>query len=63
VRTLWLTPLAWEVVDRILAINAEVREEACAGLSPAVRAALMAALGHMKSNLLSVDETETAAAE
>ena len=63
VRTLWLTPLAWEVVDRILAINAEVREEACAGLSPAAREALMAALDHMKSNLLSVDETETAAAE
>ena len=35
VRTLWLTPLGWEVVDRTLAINAEVREEACAGLSPA----------------------------
>src|SRR5438067_8402674 len=63
VRTLWLTPLAWEVVDRILAINAEVREEACAGLSPAAREVLMAALGHMKRNLLSVDETETAAAE
>lgn len=63
VRTLWLTPLAWEVVDRILAINAEVREEACAGLSPSAREALMAALGHMKTNLLSVDETETAAAE
>jgi len=63
VRTLWLTPLAWEVVDRILAINAEVREEACAGLPPAAREALMIALGHMKNNLLSVDETETAAAE
>src|SRR6202163_3427517 len=33
VRTLWLTPLAWEVIDRILAINTEVREEACTGLS------------------------------
>src|SRR5437763_1389712 len=63
VRTLWLTPLAWEVVDRVLAINAEIREEACAGLSPAAREALMTALGHMKGNLLSVDETETAAAE
>jgi hypothetical protein len=37
---LWLTPLGWEVVDRVLAINAEVREEACAGLSPAAREAL-----------------------
>src|SRR5712691_392367 len=27
VRTLWLTPLAWDVIDRVLAINAEVREE------------------------------------
>src|SRR5580658_7698226 len=31
VRTLWLTPLAWPVVERILAINRAVREEACAG--------------------------------
>jgi DNA-binding MarR family transcriptional regulator len=63
VRTLWLTPLGWEVVDRVLAINAEVRKEACAGLSPAARDALMRALGHMKQNLLVGEETETAAAE
>ena len=63
VRTLWLTPLGWEVVDRTLAINAEVREEACGGLSPATREALMRALTHMKSNLLAGDETEPAAAE
>ena len=62
VRTLWLTALGWEVVERTLAINAEVREEACAGLSPAAREALMRALTHMKSNLLA-DEAETAAAE
>src|SRR6266704_6379627 len=30
VRTLWLTPLAWDVVDRVLALNAETREAACA---------------------------------
>src|SRR5207244_6872631 len=41
VRTLWLTPLAWNVIDRVLAINAEVREEACAGLPPAVREMLV----------------------
>src|SRR5580658_8827737 len=40
-RTLWLTALAWPVVDRILAINLSIREEASAGLSPASRALLM----------------------
>jgi MarR family transcriptional regulator, transcriptional regulator for hemolysin len=63
VRTLWLTPVAWAVVDRILAINAEIREEACAGLSPTTRETLMRALGHMKGNLLATDDPETAAAE
>jgi MarR family transcriptional regulator, transcriptional regulator for hemolysin len=51
VRTLWLTPLAWPVVNHILAINRAIREEACAGLSPAVRDMLMDALDHMKNNL------------
>lgn len=60
VRTLWLTPLAWPVVDRILAINLAVREEACAGLGPAARALLMDALNHMKTNL---DAAEAAAGE
>ncbi|HEX3864605.1 MAG TPA: MarR family transcriptional regulator [Stellaceae bacterium] len=63
VRTLWLTPVAWDVIDRILAINREVREETCAGLSAAEREMLMAALGHMKSNLVLAEETESAAAE
>src|SRR5580692_5276278 len=44
VRTLWLTPHGWQVVDRIIEINMVVREEACAGLSPAARDALMDAL-------------------
>ena len=55
VRTLWLTPLAWPVVDRILEINHVVREEACAGLSSAVRAVLMDALDHMKNNLAAAE--------
>jgi MarR family transcriptional regulator for hemolysin len=55
VRTLWLTPLAWPVIDRILAINQVIREEACAGLSPAVRDTLMDALDHMKNNLAAAD--------
>lgn len=63
VRTLWLTPLAWTMVDRILAINAQVREEACAGLSPAARELLMQSLGDMKANLVGAEETESAAAE
>ena len=59
-RTLWLTALAWPVVDRILAINLSIREEASAGLSPASRALLMEALGRMKHNL---DAAEAAASE
>jgi DNA-binding MarR family transcriptional regulator len=62
VRTLWLTPLGWGVVARVLAINAEVREEACAGLSREAREALMTALALIKANLNLPDE-ETAAAE
>jgi MarR family transcriptional regulator for hemolysin len=63
VRTLWLTPLGWTVVDRVLAINAQIREEACAGLNPAAREALLQTLDHLKSNLLMGEESETAAAE
>ena len=63
VRTLWLTPLGWTVVDRILAINAQIREEACAGLNPAAREALLQTLDHLKSHLLMGEESETAAAE
>src|SRR5438876_7824780 len=35
VRTLWLTLLGWQVIDRVLAIDAEIREGYCAGLGPA----------------------------
>ena len=62
VRTLWLTPLGWSAVERVLAINAEIREEACAGLNQEVRDALMAALKHMMGNLTLAEE-ETAAAD
>jgi DNA-binding MarR family transcriptional regulator len=55
VRTLWLTPLARPVVDRILAINLAVREEACAGLPPAARRMLMDVLDHMKTNLAAAE--------
>src|SRR5438034_9080037 len=63
VRTLWLTPLGWRVVDRVLAINRDIREEACAGLGRAAREAMMRALDHMKVNLLLAEEGESAAAE
>jgi MarR family transcriptional regulator, transcriptional regulator for hemolysin len=62
VRTLWLTALGWQVVDRILAINRVIREEACAGLTPAARDLLMNALGRMKGNLASAEEADSAAA-
>jgi DNA-binding MarR family transcriptional regulator len=55
VRTLWLTPLAWPVVDRILEINLVIREEACAGLTPAARDMLMDTLDHMKNNLAAAE--------
>jgi DNA-binding MarR family transcriptional regulator len=59
-RTLWLTALAWPVVDRILEINSAIRAEASAGISPAARELLMEALDHMKNNL---DAAEAAATE
>jgi MarR family transcriptional regulator for hemolysin len=63
VRTLWLTLRAWGVVDRVLALNAETREAACAGLPPAAREMLMRALVQMKGNLTETEVTESAAAE
>jgi len=63
VRTLWLTPLAWPVIERILKINLAIREEACAGLTPAARAALMKALEQMKSNLGTVEDGDADIAE
>ena len=59
-RTLWLTALAWPVVDRILAINLVIREEASAGLSPASRELLLAALDHMKNNLDTAEAADAA---
>src|SRR5262249_60251899 len=62
VRTLWLTPLGWEVVDRILAINAQIRDETCAGLDTAEREALLQTLDHLQSNLLMGRQGASAAA-
>jgi MarR family transcriptional regulator for hemolysin len=63
VRTLWLTPLAWPVVERILKINLAVREEACAGLSPEARRLLIDTLSRMKNNLDAADAADAADAE
>lgn len=63
VRTLWLTPLGWGVIDQVLAVNAQIRDEACAGLAPAAREMVMRALAHMKDNLALAEEGESLAAE
>src|SRR5437016_12508453 len=63
VRTLWLTPLAWDVIDRVLAVHPELRDVACAALPPAAREALMRTLDHMKGNLTIVEAAESTAAE
>lgn len=62
IRTLWLTPAGWAVIEQVMNINAAVREEACSGLSPAARQALMHALVHMKHNLSAAEESENGAA-
>jgi DNA-binding MarR family transcriptional regulator len=62
VRTLWLTPVARPVVERILLINRTIRAEAYAGLPPALRDALIGALEQIKGNLAAAEE-EGAAAE
>src|SRR5438067_885238 len=63
VRTLWLTAAGWAALDRILQINAEVRAESCAGMSTAARVALVAALGHVKGNLILAEEVAAAPVE
>jgi MarR family transcriptional regulator, transcriptional regulator for hemolysin len=62
-RTLWLTPLGWPVIERILQINLTIREEACAGLTPAARAMLIDTLEQMKSNLDIAEDGDGDAAE
>ncbi len=54
--TLWLMPNGWRVVERILEINQENREDALAGLSPSARDTLLGALNHVKGNLAIEDE-------
>ena len=61
VRTLWLTPCAWDVIELVLAINAEIREAACAGLSASAREALKETLAGMKAFLLLAEDAESPA--
>jgi MarR family transcriptional regulator for hemolysin len=61
VRTLWLTPAARPVVERILTINRSIRSEAYAGVPPATRDLLIGALEQIKGNLATADEDGDAA--
>jgi DNA-binding MarR family transcriptional regulator len=56
-RTLWLMPGAWTVVERILAITREISDEAFAGLPPGLREALTGALDQVKGNLVHSDDS------
>jgi MarR family transcriptional regulator, transcriptional regulator for hemolysin len=56
VRTLWLTPAAGPVVERILAINETIRQEAFSGLPSQTRDTLIEVLGQIKSNLAIKEE-------
>jgi DNA-binding MarR family transcriptional regulator len=56
VRTLWLTPSAHPVIERILAINEAIRQEAFGGLSPKTRDLLIDVLGQIKTNLALKEE-------
>lgn len=63
VRTLWLTPAGWAALDRILAINREVREEACAGIGAAERQALLRTLRRIMENLALTEDATTVSPE
>lgn len=56
VRTLWLTPAARPVIERILAINEAIRQEAFGGLPPKTRDLLIDVLGQIKTNLALKEE-------
>ena len=51
VRTLWLTPAAQPMLERILRINQEIRTEAFAGLDATARDTLIDILAAVKENL------------
>jgi MarR family transcriptional regulator for hemolysin len=56
VRTLWLTPAARPVIERIFAINEAIRQDAFGGLSPTTRDLLVDVLVQIKTNLALKEE-------
>jgi DNA-binding MarR family transcriptional regulator len=56
VRTLWLTPAARPVIERILTINQAIREEAFAGMQAHARDTLITILDGIKDNLALQEE-------
>jgi len=56
VRTLWLTEAAGPVIERILAINETIRQEAFSHLPPKTRDALIEILWQIKDNLAIKEE-------
>jgi MarR family transcriptional regulator for hemolysin len=56
VRTLWLTPAARPVIERILAVNEAIRQEAFGGLPPKTCDLLIDVLDQIKTNLALKEE-------
>jgi MarR family transcriptional regulator for hemolysin len=56
IRTLWLTPAAGPVIERILIINQAIREEAFAGLPARARDTVITILDGIKDNLVLQEE-------
>ena len=56
IRTLWLTPAARPVIERILIINVAIREEAFAGLPARARDTVINILDGIKDNLVLQEE-------
>ena len=56
VRTLWLTPAARPVIERILVINQAIREEAFAGMPALARDTVINILDGIKDNLVLQEE-------
>jgi MarR family transcriptional regulator, transcriptional regulator for hemolysin len=58
IRTLWLTPAARPVIERILVINLAIREEAFAGLPAQARDTVITILDGIKDNLVLREEAD-----
>jgi len=58
VRTLWLTPAARPVIERILAINLAIREETFAGTAAHARDTVIDILDAIKGNLALREEAD-----